>query len=400
MPLLVLRALVVEIFCCLACLATAQAATIDVGPEAAPGIRAIASLKASELGPDTTIRLHAGHYAASIVIPLTGMKEYPIIVEGASDGPIDIDGSIVLEHAAFIVLRRLHIAHATDAGIIVRHGSHEILVLENLIEHTKLGIWVGDGAGEGIRILRNSIGFSATDGIALDRVKNERGRDTEIGWNFIKDSGVHGIEVNANDIAIDNNYVSGSGRLSTGASGIHVFARSADDGFGNRNVIKGNHSFDNHDGSAQDGNGIQLDQWCNDNTVEFNTVENNDGAGISVFDAARADISRNEIHANMRDPGNSHRHKAELVFASDDEHGVDNTRGARASENVIAAANPHAAAILVDVPTSLHPPIFSNNSIDHKNNGPIARWAGHDVNSIAAWNALAPHRMPDHLPPP
>jgi len=394
----VLRAFVVEVSCCLACLAAAQAATIEAGPEAAPGIRAIASLTAYDLGPGTIIRLHAGHYTAPILVPLNGTEESPITIEG--DGPIDINGSIVLEHAAFITVRHLHIVHASDAGIILREGSHDILVSGNIIEHTKLGIWLGDGVGAGIRILNNVISFSTTHGIALDGVKGEPAGETVIGNNEIKDSGIHGIEIHANSITIGGNKVSGSGRLSTGASGIHVFAKDAEDGFGKHNIIDSNESFDNHDTSAQDGNGIQLDQWCDNNFVTANIIFNNDGAGISVFDAAGAIITGNTLRANMRDPGRSHRHKGELVFASDDEHNIDHTRRAKAGGNFIIAANPEVAAILVDVPTSLHPPMFSNNSLYNTRNGPIARWAGRDITSITAWNALAPHTEPDRVSKP
>jgi hypothetical protein len=396
-PLHVLRTFAVEISCLLALLSTAEAATIDVGPEAAPGIRAIASLNASQLGPGTVIRLHAGIYTAPIVIPLTGTKAAPIIIEGANDGAIDLEGSVVLDHAAFVIVRRLHIENATDAGIILRHGSHDNKVILNVIERARLGIWLGDGVGEGNHIVENTIRLSATHGIALDSVTGEPGRETVIDMNSIVDSGIHGMEINAHYTAISNNSVSGSGRLSTGASGIHIYARSASDGFGRHNKIDNNRSYENHDASAQDGNGIQLDQWCDDNIVRDNSVMKNDGAGISVFDAARAEIIGNRTDENMRDPGHSHRHKGELVFASDDEHHVDNTRDALVKSNIVVAGGTTVAAILVDVPTSHHPPHFGDNEISDQAGGPIARWAGHDVTSIAAWNFLAPHEAADRV---
>ncbi len=372
----------------LACLRSAQAATIDVGPEAAPGIHAIGTLDASQLGPGTVIRLHAGVYTAPIVIPLTGTKAAPIIIEGAGDGPMDLEGSIVLDHAAFVIVRRLHIENATDAGIILRHGSHDISVSSNVIEHTRLGIWLGGGVGQGNHIVNNIISLSATHGIALDSVEGEPGHETVVEQNNISDSGIHGIEINANYSLISSNYVHGSGRLSTGSSGIHVYARNGSEGIGRHNTLIYNRSFNNHDASAQDGNGIQLDQWCNDNFVGNNIVSNNDGAGISVFDAARARIMGNVIFANMRDPAHSHRHKGELIFASDDDHNVDNTRDAVVKSNMVMATNAAVAAILVDGPTSRHPPAFSENRLSNTSGGPIARWAGRDITSLAAWNKL------------
>jgi parallel beta-helix repeat protein len=301
----------------------------------------------------------------------------------------------VLDHAAFVIVRRLHIANATDAGIILRRGSHDNTVILNVIERARLGIWLGDGVGEGNRIVNNTISLSATHGIALDSVKGEPGRETVLDLNGIKDSGIHGMEINANYTTISNNSVSGSGRLSTGASGIHIYARNATEGLGRFNNITTNWSEENHDSSAQDGNGIQLDQWCDDNVVTNNTVRRNDGAGISVFDAARELIIGNLSYGNMLDPGHSHRHKGELTFASDDEHNVDHTRNVTVMSNVVDATNADVAAILVDVPTSRHPPDFSDNRLSNSAGGPIARWAGRDITSVAAWNKLVSTTAPD-----
>jgi nitrous oxidase accessory protein NosD len=373
----------------------AQAATIEAGPRETQTIRPIASLAASEIAPGTIIRLHAGHYSAPIIVPVSGTKARPIIIEGADDGPITIEGSMVLDHAAFVIVRHLHIAHATDAGIILREGSHDDIVSNNEISGARLGIWIGQNAGDANSIEGNVVTDSTTHGIALDGVRGAAGRETRIARNSIESSGIHGIEIRADHTIIEGNIVSDSGRLSTGASGIHIYARNAGEDLGRNNLIRGNTSFGNHDASAQDGNGIQLDQWCDDNLVIDNRVMQNDGAGISVFDAARASIIGNVIHANMRDPGHSHRHKGELVFASDDEHGVDHTIAAIARSNSILAEDRSVAAILVDAPTSRHPPDFGHNRIANSSGGPVARWASLDIDSLAAWNALAPHSAPD-----
>ena len=374
--------------------ALAQQAPIDAGPEAAPGVRAIGSLVAAEIGPGRTIRLHAGHYA-TIVVPLTGTAAAPVMIEGAGDGMLTLDGPIVLDHAAFVTVRGLHIAHAADAAIVLREGSHDVSVRGNDIEDARLGIWIGQNAGDNNRIEDNVIRRSVTHGIAVDAVNAVPGRETTIARNRVDASGIHGIELSGNYYVIDGNIVSGSGRLSTSASGIHVFAKNAGQGVGKHNVIQNNFSYDNHDASAQDGNGIQLDQWCDDNLVTNNIAANNDGAGISVFDAARAHIVGNRLNGNMRDPGGSHRHKGELVFATDDEHDADNTRDGLAERNIVAARDPAIAAILVDTRSSRHPPRFGNNLFWNAAGGAVARWAGRNISSIESWNALAPHAAPD-----
>jgi parallel beta-helix repeat protein len=373
----------------------ATAAVLEVGPQAAPGIRAIASVRAEEFGPGAIVHLHAGHYRAAIVIPLSGTAAAPIEIVGAGDGPIEIDGSIVLDHAAFVTLRDLRISRASDAGIILRRGSHDIVVRGSEISGTSLGIWIGDHAGDGNRIEDNSIHGSATHGIAVDGVNAVPGRETVIARNRIADNGVHGIEISGNRYVVENNVVSGNGIRTIGASGIHVYAKNAREGVGRFNIIRGNISFDNHDATAQDGNGIQLDQWCDDNGVTGNIATGNDGAGISVFDAARARIVGNTLYGNMRDPGRSHRHKGELVFATDDTHDVDGTRDTIAEKNIAVATDPAAAALLVDVPTSRHPPAFDRNLLWNAVGGDLVRWKGTGIKDIAAWNALVLHRAPD-----
>ena len=355
---------------------------LDLTPDSSPSIESIT--------PGAHILMHAGHYTSPIVIPLSGTAAAPIIIEG--QGVQDLDGPIVLDGAAFVVLRHLHIASARDAGIILRHGTHDVTVDFNTIDHPRLGIWIGDGAGDRNLIADNIITGAATHGIAVDRVNAAPDRSTGIARNHIQDSGIHGIELSGNNYVVERNIVSGSGRLSSGASGIHVFAQHAGQGFGLHNAIRDNISFGNHDTSAQDGNGIQIDQWCDDNTVTGNLVTGNDGAGISVFDAARAYIAHNTLFGNMRDPASSHRHRGELVFATDDTHTEDNTRDAKAEANIIAATGPGVAAILVDIPTARHPPHFDNNLLSGT---PIARWSGRQITDLAAWNALAPHTRPD-----
>jgi parallel beta-helix repeat protein len=377
------------------CATPAAAAVLEVGPQAAPGIRAIAGVRAEELGPGAIVHLHAGHYGASIVIPISGTAAAPIEIVGAGDGPIEIDGSIVLDHAAFVTLRGLRISRASDAGIILRRGSHDIIVRASEVSGTSLGIWIGDHAGDGNRIEDNTIRGNATHGIAIDGVNAEPGRETVIVRNRISDNGVHGIEISGNRYIVEGNVVSGNGRRTIGASGIHVYAKNAREGVGRFNIIRGNISFDNRDATAQDGNGIQLDQWCDDNEVAGNIATGNDGAGISVFDAARARIIGNTLYGNMRDPGHSHRHKGELVFASDDSHNVDGTHDAIAEANIAVATNPAAAALLVDVPTSRHPPVFGRNLLWHAAGGDLVRWRGAGMKDIAAWNALVLHRAPD-----
>jgi len=74
----------------------------------------------------------------------------------------------------------------------------------------------------------------------------------------------------------------------------------------------------NHDSEGLDGNGIELDQYTHGNVVIGNESENNDGAGIVLFDSYENDVIGNLLAFNEQDPGHSHTVMGQLALNESD----------------------------------------------------------------------------------
>jgi len=124
--------------------------------------------------------------------------------------------------------------------------------------------------------------------------------------NHIYNNEGHGIEITSNHILIKNNIVENNGLSEQigGFSGIHLFDRFPNETpkfsrGGDYNIIYNNISKNNNDKIAKtDGNGIQMDMWCDNNLVFNNITYNNDGAGIIVFGADNNKIFNNLAYNN------------------------------------------------------------------------------------------------------
>lgn len=99
-------------------------------------------------------------------------------------------------------------------------------------------------------------------------------------------------------------------------------------------------SYANADKVAVDGNGIEVDQWCDGNTVAYNVVWGNDGAGVIVYDGSNNTIEGNTAYGNGLDPGHTHVALGQII--------VSGTSAATASGNHVW--NNLAASTLAGVP--------------------------------------------------
>jgi len=94
-------------------------------------------------------------------------------------------------------------------------------------------------------------------------------------------NGMHGMEINGNRYIIEHNIVWENGIGLSGTSGIHIFAKDKQQGTGQFNIIRYNTISGQKETDGQDGNGIQLDEWCDNNQIYFNVTFANDGAASS-----------------------------------------------------------------------------------------------------------------------
>ena len=341
------------------------------------------------LGPGDEVILAAGRYDAPLVVPARGTPERPILIRAATPLAAVFTNSIVFEGAEHVVLADLLVEKAANSGVIIRRGSEAITVRGVTVRESGLGIWIGEGAGAGHRLTGNRVERNATHGIAIDQINASQGRETLIEGNLVRDNGRHGMEIDGSHYVVLRNRVDGNGRALSGCSGIHTFCRTPDLPFGKNNVIAFNTVSGTRETTGQDGNGIQADQWCDDNLIAFNVCFGNDGAGINLFDASRAGVFHNTTVGNMLDSGGSHAYRAEITLSSDYTRALERPTDNEILNNVAVSANPAAVPVYVEKTAGSRPHVIGNNLLHSDTNGPLGFWGptGWRGADIAAWNA-------------
>ena len=319
---------------------------------------------------------------ATITVTTQATATAPIQIGsyGTGAAPV-INGNISLNGASYVTISGLAVRNSSVAAIALQVGAHHNTISGNTLSQSKVGVWIGNGAGADNLIERNTISGSAINGIAVDKIANAAGRATRIVGNTVTGSGAHGIDINGNNFIVDGNTVNKNGLTISGASGIHVFGgfEGAPDTFGVGNTISNNVVYDDRDIFGPDGNGIQLDQYTNGNIVTANFTAGNDGAGIILYDSYNNTITNNMANGNQRDPGGTHFIKGDMVFAGS----LDLTRGNFIAGNI--ALSTSGPAVLVDALTADNLNRFSGNIWQNTVGGPDTM-VGNDT-SWASWLA-------------
>ena len=300
----------------------AAASTYLVGnatplPAGAIRVGSLAAVPWSSLEPGSHVLVSPGTYSGVTTIVAQGAPGAPIVLMpfSAAQAPVLLD-SIDVQHSEYLRVTGMKIQSPTYGGIILRNGSNHVALSYNVISGAPMGVNITMGAGTGNNVSSNTITGSIGDGIVVD-VNANPGDRTLIAYNTIQSSGTHGIEIHASHYQIEHNVVSGSGRTSPGTSGIHLFSASAQEDSGDDNIVRYNSTYANNDTTAYDGNGIEVDHWCDHNTISFNTAWDNDGSGIIVYDGQYNLVEGNTLYGNVRDPGGTHAAAGgELVIGS------------------------------------------------------------------------------------
>ncbi|MET0382386.1 MAG: right-handed parallel beta-helix repeat-containing protein [Burkholderiaceae bacterium] len=255
----------------------------------------------------STVLISPGSYSGITTVTSVGTAAHPIVVTAFNaTNPPTLTNSVDFQGAAYLQISHVTVQSPTFAGFVIRRGSHHLVVSDSTINGAPSGINITDAAGIGHQILRNKINNAVSDGINVD-VNSDPSTRTLISGNTITGSGQHGIELRGSHYQVERNVVLASGAARTGGvSGIHVYRGNRTEDSGADNLVRYNASTATSDPVAADGNGIQVDQWCNGNTVAYNLVWGNDGAGIIVYDGDNNVIEGNTAVGDGLDPGHTH----------------------------------------------------------------------------------------------
>ncbi len=177
------------------------------------------------------------------------------------------------------------------------------------LDPSNYGILVGSNAifttiGGGENRQRNVIGDALTDGIEIEASDVVHGTQVinnyiGVGWNVAsgaftnRGNGLYGVHVGGHDASVSGNVIGFNAQ-----EGLVLWAFGDPDVDGN--VISGNYigisplGGDIHNGA----DGVRLLAEPHDNTIEDNTIANNNGSGITVEGGAGNRLRGNSIHDN------------------------------------------------------------------------------------------------------
>lgn len=213
------------------------------------------------------------------------------------------------------------------------------------------------------------------------------GSETIIQNNVVYRNKEAGIDWRGNYAIIEKNDVHDNGNISFPFNGIHVFSGGINEGTGDHNIIRYNKVY-NQLGNGQDGAGISIDQWCDYNEIYYNVAYDNDGPGIYLFDAANCKIYNNVCYANCKNTSGQLTEKGEIRITSS---GVPNdlTKNTEIKNNIGYATRAGVYAIYVDIETTTHLQVISNNLWYRNDSSDWYFWGNSYGKDLNTWRNLS-----------
>ncbi|WP_213955160.1 MULTISPECIES: nitrous oxide reductase family maturation protein NosD [unclassified Variovorax] len=329
-----------------------------------------------QLPPGSLVRIAPGTYAGPLAITANGTAQSPIRIVAAdrNQRPVILT-TMDVQNASHLRISGLYVQPPQYSGFVIRQASHHITVSNNVVMGGHMGINVSQGAGANIYIVSNVVDQAVTHGIGVE-VNGAAGAQSVISHNTVRRSGHHGMEIRGSYWRIERNDVSLSGLAVPGTSGIHLFSGSEAEDSGDHNDIVYNISHHNVDTGLHDGNGIEVDRWCDDNTVAFNILLSNDGHGINIYEAQNNRIFGNTTRGNSIDPNGTHGAVAEIIVGAS--RGNSRTRGNVVINNIAMSTRAGVPAVYVDGKTFTQPNTIGPNLLVNTEGGTVMRW-GDDI---------------------
>ncbi len=333
-----------------------------------------------------------------LFISASGNAGAPIVFEAYGNGnnPKILNGGIIITGAQHIQLKNFETSHNAYAGIVLQGGAQHIEISNNILHHNSAGIWTGNNAGMNNVISGNLVYLNEGNGIAVDAVFCTSGNETVIAHNKIYSNTWHGIELSGNYHIVDGNTVYNNGANPDGSddmighSGIHLFSRfhlTETNRGGSHNIIRNNLVYatkDRNDG-ATDGNGIQMDMWCDDNLVYNNIAWQNDGPGVISFGGSNNKIVHNTLYNNgLHRQGSGRLASTQIMIASSDEVTAANNLLAN---NIAYAVYTNSYALFIEQDAISRSNVFSANLLFNAENGNLIGLGYTGKISLETWNA-------------
>jgi parallel beta-helix repeat protein len=333
----------------MAATSTGKVYLVGAGGTLPAGATRVATLMAvpwKTLPAGSRVLVSPGYYSGVTTINgAMGTAANPITVTAYSSSQLPVlSDSVDIQNSSYLNVSYMNVVDSNYGGFIIRNASHHVTVSDSSITGGPVGINVASTAGLNLKILRNTIAASNNTGINIDAVSNSADRSL-IQHNSISRSASHGMEIQGSHWQVEYNVVTSSGQTIGGSSGIHLYAADTSGSSCADTVVRFNYSYANIDRTQSDGNGIEVDQWCNANVVSYNAVWNNDGAGIIVYTGSSNAIQNNTAYNDGLDSGHTHGGFGEIIL------NASTMAGARSNiiwNNVLFSTRANVPAMYVD----------------------------------------------------
>ncbi len=267
----------------------------------------------SQLRPGDEVVIYPGTYGddgmgnSLTVSGISGTSVLPITIKAfsTSDRPVFTRGIEVTTSSKYVTIAGFDVsrpAYEQPWAAVVVHGQSSDIKLKDLKVHdSHVGVSVTQAGARNV-VESSEVYSNAHHGITAATVSADSSNRSRVSGNYVHDNGGHGIDVTGSYWRIERNAVSNNGLAYGGTSGIHVFsAENNSPSTCAYNEIFYNYAYSQRDSTQADGNGIQVDHFCDYNTVAFNVAWANAGAGISLFVGKGNKIYANTLRGNAAD---------------------------------------------------------------------------------------------------
>jgi parallel beta-helix repeat protein len=322
--------------------------------------KTIAKVNGSRFLPGDQILFKRGEvWRETLIVPSSGIAKSPLALGAFGSGVKPIftgenlrANSIVIANKNYIIVDGLLCENTNGDAILIGGTSHHVTVQNCELRAADKGIGIYDPAGGGNVFQNNVIHDVRLDGISGNpHTRSALGNETVVKRNQIFRAGRFGMFCRVNYWIIEENTIYDSGintKRGIECVGIEIYSASPTEQSGDYNIIRRNVIF-GIVSAGNEGSAMEADRWCDHNQFYYNLAYDNDGPGITIYDASHSAVYNNTFYNNALNSSGELIQKGEVrIIAS--APGV--TANIAVKNNIAYAAKSDVYAIFIDSNTA------------------------------------------------
>jgi parallel beta-helix repeat protein len=271
--------------------------------------KTIAKVNVSRFLPGDQILFKRGEvWRETLIVPSSGIAQSSIVLGAFGSGAKPTlagenlrVNAIVIANKNYITVDGLLCENTKGDAILIGGTSHHVTVQNCELRLADKGIGIYDPAGGGNVFQDNVIHDVRLDGISGNpHTRSVLGNETVVKRNQIFRAGRFGMFCRVNYWIIEENTVYDCGiNTQSGIEcvGIEIYSASPTEQSGDYNIIRRNVIF-RIVSAGNEGSAMEADRWCDHNQFYYNLAYDNDGPGITIYDASNNTVYNNTFYNN------------------------------------------------------------------------------------------------------